>query len=68
MKNLKLASREMEQRTTISPHDCVGTNMNAHVLRGRVKRIVPAENEAINETWMSDRDRFSYEAIYSDDR
>ena len=38
------------------------------MLRGRVKRIVPKDNEAINETWISDRDRFSYEAIYSEDR
>ncbi|MEL7187472.1 MAG: NADH-quinone oxidoreductase subunit NuoG, partial [Pseudomonadota bacterium] len=59
---------EMEQRATVSPHDCVGSNMYAHVLRGTVKRIVPRTNEAINETWLPDRDRFSYEAIYSDDR
>ena len=59
---------EMEQREAVSPHDCVGSNMFAHVLRGTVKRIVPRENEAINETWIADRDRFSYEGIYSDDR
>ncbi len=59
---------EMVQRSTVSPHDCAGSNMYAHVLRGRIKRIVPKENEAINETWLSDRDRFSYEGIYSDDR
>ena len=59
---------EMEQRPTVSPHDCVGSNMYAHVLRGTVKRIVPRENESINETWLADRDRFSYEAIYSSDR
>ena len=59
---------EMTQRATVSAHDCVGSNMYAHVLRGRVKRIVPRENESINETWLSDRDRFSYEGIYSDDR
>ena len=46
----------------------VGSNMNAHVLRGTVKRIVPRENESINETWLADRDRFSYEAVYSGDR
>ena len=56
---------EMTQRATISPHDCVGSNMNAHVLRGAVKRVVPHENEVLNETWLSDRDRFSYEGIYS---
>jgi len=59
---------EMVQRRTISPHDCVGSNMYAHVLRGTVKRIVPRDNESINETWLADRDRFSYEAIYSADR
>ncbi|MGI9235139.1 MAG: NADH-quinone oxidoreductase subunit NuoG [Woeseiaceae bacterium] len=61
-------SWEMVQRPTVSPHDCVGSNLYAHVLRGTVKRIVPRVNEAINETWLSDRDRFSYEAIYSDQR
>jgi len=59
---------EMEQRATVSPHDCVGSNMYAHVLRGTIKRVVPRENEGINETWLADRDRFSYEAIYSSDR
>ncbi len=59
---------EMEQRATVAPHDCVGSNINAHVLRGTVKRVVPRNNEAINESWISDRDRFSYEAIYSADR
>ena len=59
---------EMVQRPTVSPHDCVGSNLYMHVLRGTVKRVVPRVNEAINETWLADRDRFSYEAIYSDDR
>jgi NADH-quinone oxidoreductase subunit G len=59
---------EMIQRATVSPHDCVGSNMYAHVLRGTIKRVVPKANEDINETWLADRDRFSYEAIYSADR
>ncbi len=59
---------EMEQRATIAPHDCLGSNIYAHVLRGKLKRVVPQDNDAINETWLSDRDRFSYEGIYSDDR
>ncbi len=59
---------EMVQHAFISPHDCVGTNLYAHVLRGTVKRIVPRDNDSINEAWISDRDRFSYEAIYSADR
>ncbi len=61
-------SWEMSARPTVAAHDCVGSNLYAHVLRGTVKRIVPRVNEAINETWISDRDRFSYEAIYSGDR
>src|ERR1700730_16235071 len=52
----------------ISPHDPVGTNLYGHVLRGRLMRVVPRENEAINETWIADRDRFSYEGVYSPDR
>ncbi len=59
---------EMTQIATVSPHDCVGSNMYAHVLRGTVKRIVPRANEAINETWLADRDRFSYEGVYVEDR
>jgi NADH-quinone oxidoreductase subunit G len=59
---------EMTQVPTVSPHDCVGSNMYAHVLRGTIKRIVPKPNEAINETWIADRDRFSYEGVYSGDR
>ena len=59
---------EMTQHATVSPHDCAGSNLYAHVLRGTIKRIVPRDNESINETWISDRDRFSYEAIYSSDR
>jgi NADH-quinone oxidoreductase subunit G len=61
-------SWEMVQRATVAPHDCVGSNIYAHALRGTIKRVVPRANEAINETWISDRDRFSYEAIYSADR
>ena len=59
---------EMTQKATVSAHDCAGTNLYAHVLRGTIKRIVPRENEAINETWIADRDRFSYEGVYSTDR
>ena len=59
---------EMTQHPLISPHDAVGTNLYAHVLRGRVMRIVPRANEDVNETWIADRDRFSYQGIYSDDR
>lgn len=61
-------SWEMTQAALISPHDGVGTNLFGHVLRGKLMRVVPRANEAINETWIADRDRFSYEGIYSADR
>jgi NADH-quinone oxidoreductase subunit G len=59
---------EMVQLPTISPHDCVGANLYAHVKQGKLKRIVPRTNDAINEGWATDRDRFSYEGIYATDR
>ncbi len=59
---------EMTQHPLVSPHDGLGTNLYGHVRRGRLMRVVPRPNEAINETWIADRDRFSYEAIYSSDR
>ena len=59
---------EMFQHKTIAPHDCVGSNVYVHTLRGEVIRVVPCENEAINEVWLSDRDRFSYEGVDSEDR
>ncbi len=61
-------SWEMTQHPLVSPHDCVGTNLYGHVLRGRLMRVVPRANEAINETWIADRDRFSCEGLYSEDR
>jgi len=59
---------EMTQHASVAAHDCVGSNLFAHVYNGTVKRVVPQPNEAINETWLSDRDRFSFEGIYADDR
>jgi NADH-quinone oxidoreductase subunit G len=59
---------EMTQVPLVSPHDGLGTNIFGHVLRGRLMRVVPRQNEAINECWISDRDRYSYEGIYSPDR
>jgi NADH-quinone oxidoreductase subunit G len=61
-------SWEMQQQPLVSPHDAFGTNIFAHVLRGKVMRIVPRENEEINETWIADRDRFGFEGIYSGER
>jgi NADH-quinone oxidoreductase subunit G len=59
---------EMISHPLVSPHDGVGTNMFGHVLRGKLMRVAPRENEAINEIWIADRDRFSYEGVYSHDR
>jgi len=59
---------EMTQHPLVSPHDCAGTNLYGHVLRGRLMRVVPRANEAINETWIADRDRYSCEGLYADDR
>jgi NADH-quinone oxidoreductase subunit G len=59
---------EMTQHPLISPHDGFGSNLYGHVLRGRLMRVVPRPNEAVNETWIADRDRFSYEGVYSEDR
>ncbi len=61
-------SWEMTQRPLVSPHDGFGTNIFAHVLRGKVMRVVPRENEEINETWIADRDRFGFEGMYSPER
>ncbi len=59
---------EMTQAPLVSPHDGAGSNLYGHVLRGRLMRVVPRANEAVNETWIADRDRFSYEGVYSPDR
>ncbi|MDT8383213.1 MAG: NADH-quinone oxidoreductase subunit NuoG [Gammaproteobacteria bacterium] len=59
---------EIMQHESIAPHDCIGSNIRVHTFRNRVVRVVPNENEEINETWLSDRDRFSYEGLNSDER
>ncbi|KAA3626385.1 MAG: NADH-quinone oxidoreductase subunit G [Proteobacteria bacterium] len=59
---------EMTQHEGIAPHDGLGTNIYLHTRRGKVMRVVPRDNESINECWISDRDRFSYLGIDSDDR
>lgn len=59
---------ELAEHASISPMDCVGTNMYLHSRDHRIIRAVPRENEAINETWMSDRDRFCVEGLYHSDR
>jgi NADH-quinone oxidoreductase subunit G len=59
---------EMSRRKSISPHDSTGTNLIIQVKNNRVMRVVPFENEAVNECWIADRDRFSYEALNSAER
>ena len=59
---------ELDQIKSISPHDCVGTNIYMHVKNHKIKRIVPLQNDSINESWIADRDRFGFDGIYSSDR
>jgi NADH-quinone oxidoreductase subunit G len=59
---------EMRQYDTIAPHDAVGSNLHVHVRRNQVLRVAPKENEAVNEVWIADRDRFSYQGLYAEDR
>lgn len=61
-------SWEYVQHAGIAPHDSIGSNLYLHTIRGKVMRVVPRENESVNETWLADRDRFSYQGIYSADR
>lgn len=59
---------ELHQSPSIAAHDCIGSNIYVHTRRGKVMRVVPHENNAINQTWISDRDRYSYEGLYHVDR
>ena len=59
---------EMTQHESIAVHDSLGSNTYNHIRRGKLLRVVPRSNESINETWLSDRDRFSYPGVYSKDR
>ena len=54
---------ELTRRKSVSPHDSLGSNLMVQVKGNRVLRVLPLENEAINECWISDKDRFSYEAL-----
>ncbi|MFN9195414.1 MAG: NADH-quinone oxidoreductase subunit NuoG, partial [Pseudomonadota bacterium] len=56
---------ELSRRKTVSPHDSVGANLVVQVKANKVMRVVPLENEEVNECWISDRDRFGYEALDS---
>ncbi|GAB3390356.1 NADH-quinone oxidoreductase subunit NuoG [Massilia agri] len=59
---------ELQRRKSIAPHDSLGSNLIVQVKGGKVMRVLPLENEAINECWLSDKDRFSYEALDNADR
>ncbi|RYX93235.1 MAG: NADH-quinone oxidoreductase subunit G [Comamonadaceae bacterium] len=59
---------ELSRRKSVSPHDSTGANLIVQVKSDKVMRVVPLENEAVNECWIADRDRFSYEALNGGDR
>ncbi|HVG04254.1 MAG TPA: NADH-quinone oxidoreductase subunit NuoG [Burkholderiaceae bacterium] len=59
---------ELSRRKSISPHDSLGSNLIVQVKNNEVMRVLPLENEEINECWLSDRDRFSYEGLNAPDR
>ena len=59
---------ELSRRKSVSPHDSTGSNLIIQVKNNKVMRVVPLENEAVNECWIADRDRYSYEALNGDER
>jgi len=59
---------ELARRKSVSPHDSLGSNLVVQVMAHKVKRVLPLENEELNECWLSDRDRFSYEGLNCADR
>jgi NADH-quinone oxidoreductase subunit G len=61
-------SWELSRRRSVSPHDSLGSNLAVHTMNNRVMRVLPIENEDVNECWLSDKDRFSYEGLNSPER
>lgn len=59
---------ELSRRKSVSPHDSTGANLIVQVKNNKVMRVLPFENEEVNECWLADRDRFSYEALNTDER
>ena len=59
---------ELVARESVGYHDAMGSNLFLHVRRGEVLRTVPRDNEAVNECWLSDRDRYSHQGLQADDR
>ena len=64
----KARTWELARRKSVSPHDSLGSNLIVQVMANKVMRVLPLENEELNECWLSDRDRFSYEGLNSADR
>ena len=64
----KARAWELIAKASIGYHDALGSNLWLHTRRGEVLRTVPRDNESINECWLSDRDRYSHEGLYADDR
>ncbi len=61
-------SWELSRRPSISPHDSLGSNLEVHVKNNTVMRVIPRENEDVNECWLADRDRFSYQGLNTAER
>src|SRR6188508_630439 len=59
---------ELSRRKSVSPHDSFGANLIVQVKNNKVLRVLPLDNDAVNECWLADRDRFSYEALNENDR
>ncbi|GAB2618636.1 NADH-quinone oxidoreductase subunit NuoG [Novilysobacter erysipheiresistens] len=64
----KARAWELMARESLGYHDALGSNLFHHVRRGEVLRSVPRDNDAVNECWLSDRDRYSFQGLYADDR
>src|SRR5260221_8416231 len=64
----KARTWELSRRRSISPHDGLGSNLVVQVQQNRVMRVLPLDNDAVNECWLSDKDRFSYEALNTPER
>ncbi len=59
---------ELSRRKSVSPHDGLGSNLTVQVKNNKVMRVLPLENDGVNECWLSDKDRFSYEGLNSEER
>ena len=64
----KARAWELSAHASIAPHDAIGSNIDIHTRRNEVMRVVPRDNESLNETWLSDRDRFSYLGLAHEER